>query len=184
LPGDDAPFAIADHAEMYGLMPPLLGGDTEVRATEAGKQWYGELTSGDDERIFANAMKIVESLSGDVARIKSEKAVRNAWQACTALADKYNEPGRFTALIGFEWTAIGGYNLHRNVVFRGNAAVANRTLPYSQFHSKNPEDLWKHLAAVEAETGAELLAIPHDGNLSNGRMFTVPRGATASDRPS
>ena len=118
-------------------------------------------------------MKIVESLSGDVPPIKSEKAVRNAWQAYTALADKYNEPGRFTALIGFEWTAIGGYNLHRNVVFRGNAAVANRTLPYSQFDSKNPEDLWKHLAAVEAETGAELLAIPHNGNLSNGRMFTV-----------
>jgi Protein of unknown function (DUF3604) len=45
-------------------------------------------------------------------------------------------------MIGFEWTAIGGYNLHLNVVFRGNAAVANRTLPYSQFDSKNPEDLW------------------------------------------
>jgi Protein of unknown function (DUF3604) len=128
---------------------------------------------GDDEWIFATAMKIVESLSGEVPRIKSEKAVRNAWQACTALADKYNEPGGFAALIGFEWTAIGGYNLHRNAVFRGNAAVANRTLPYSQFDSKNPEDLWKHVAAVEAETGADLLAIPHNGNLSSGRMFTV-----------
>ena len=66
-------------------------------------------------------MEIVGSLSGDVPPIKSDKAVRNAWQAYTALADKYNEPGRFTAIIGFEWTAIGGDNLHRNVLFRGDA---------------------------------------------------------------
>jgi hypothetical protein len=88
-------------------------------------------------------MEIVGSLSGDAPPIKSEKAVRNAWTAYTALADKYNEPGRFTALIGFEWTAIGGFNLHRNVIFRGDASVANRTIPYSQYDSKNPEDLWK-----------------------------------------
>ena len=99
--------------------------------------------------------------------------MRNAWQAYTALADRYNEPGRFTALIGFEWTAIGGNNLHRNVIFRGDASVANRTVPFSQFDSKNPEDLWKYLAEFEKQTGAEVLAIPHNGNLSNGRMFTV-----------
>lgn len=89
------------------------------------------------------------------------------------LADKYNEPGHFTALIGYEWTAIGGYNLHRNVIFRGDATAANRTMPFSQFDSKNPEMLWKHLAELENTTGAQLLAIPHNGNLSNGRMFTV-----------
>jgi hypothetical protein len=166
-------LVIADHAEMYGLMPQLLSGDPEVLATEAGKKWYGELTSGDPDRLFKTAMEIVESLSGDVPPIKSEKAVRNAWQAYTALADRYNEPGRFTALIGYEWTAIGGFNLHRNVIFRGDASVGNRTVPFSQFDSKNPEDLWRHLAAFEKETGAEVLAIPHNGNLSNGRMFTV-----------
>ncbi len=87
-------------------------------------------------------MEIVASLSGKVPPIKNDKAVRNAWQAYTALADKYNEPGRFTAIIGFEWTTMGGNNLHRNVLFRGNSSVANRTLPYSQFDSQNPEDLW------------------------------------------
>ncbi|MBL8201620.1 MAG: DUF3604 domain-containing protein [Chromatiales bacterium] len=166
-------LVIADHAEMYGLMPQLLSGDPEVLSTEAGKKWFGELTSGDNDRIFKTAMEIVASLSGDVPPINNKKAVRNAWQAYTTLADRYNEPGRFTALIGFEWTAIGGDNLHRNVVFRGDASVANRTLPYSQYDSKNPENLWKHLAAFEKETGAEVLAIPHNGNLSNGRMFTV-----------
>jgi len=166
-------LVISDHAEMYGLMPQLLSGDPEILSTEKGKQWYEKLQSGDNDAMFATAMEIVASLSGDVPPIKSDKAVRNAWQAYTALADKYNEPGRFTALIGFEWTAIGGYNLHRNVIFRGDARVANRTVPFSQFDSKNPEKLWEYLAALEKETGAEVLAIPHNGNLSNGRMFTV-----------
>ncbi len=166
-------LVIADHAEMYGLMPQLLSGDPEVLATEKGKKWYTQLTGGNADTIFATAMEIVGTLSGDVPPIKSDKAVRNAWQAYTALADRYNEPGRFTALIGFEWTAIGGDNLHRNVVFRDGASVANRTAPFSQFDSKNPEALWRHLAAFEKETGGEALAIPHNGNLSNGRMFTL-----------
>jgi len=166
-------LVITDHAEMYGLMPQLLSGDPEVLSTETGKRWYTELKSGEMERAYATAMEIVGSLSGDVPPIQSEKAVRNAWQAYAALADRYNEPGRFSALIGFEWTAIGGNNLHRNVIFRDGASVANLTLPFSQYDSKNPEDLWRHLAAFEKSTGAEVLAIPHNGNLSNGRMFTL-----------
>ncbi|HEY5705132.1 MAG TPA: DUF3604 domain-containing protein [Terrimicrobiaceae bacterium] len=166
-------LVITDHAEMYGLMPQLLSGDSEILSTEKGRKWYDALKSGNNEMVFATAMEIVASLSGDVPPIKSDTAVRNAWQAYTALADKYNEPGHFTALIGYEWTAIGGYNLHRNVIFRGDATAANRTLPFSQFDSKNPEMLWKHLAEFENTTGAQLLAIPHNGNLSNGRMFTV-----------
>jgi hypothetical protein len=166
-------LVIADHAEMYGLMPQLLSGDPEILATRIGRKWYDALKSGDNDKVFATAMEIVASLSTKEAPIKSDKAVRNAWQAYTALADKYNEPGRFSAIIGFEYTTMGGNNLHRNVLFRGNASMANRTVPYSQFDSQNPEDLWRHLAAFEKETGAEVLAIPHNGNLSNGRMFSV-----------
>ena len=166
-------LVIADHAEMYGLMPQLLSGDPEVLATEAGQRWYGQLTGGDVDTIFATAMEIVGSLSGDEPPIKSEASIRNAWRAYTALADRYNDPGTFTAIIGFEWTAIGGYNLHRNVLFRGGSDVANRTLPFSQFDSKNPEDLWTYMEGFEEATGSDVLAIPHNGNLSNGRMFTV-----------
>ncbi len=166
-------LVISDHAEMYGLMPQLLSGDPEILATPIGRKWYDGLKSGDNDKVFATAMEIVASLSTKDAPIKSEKAVRNAWQAYTALADKYNEPGRFSAIIGWEYTTMGGNNLHRNVLFRGNSSVANRTLPYSQFDSQNPEDLWRYLEKFEKETGAEVLAIPHNGNLSNGRMFSV-----------
>jgi len=166
-------LVIADHAEMYGLMPQLLSGDPEILATEKGRRWYDMLMSGNADTAFEAAMEIVDSLSKKVAPIKNDTAVKNAWQSYTALADKYNEPGRFTALIGFEYTTLGGYNLHRNVIFRGDATEANRMVPYSQFDSQNPEDLWRALAAFEAKTGADVLAIPHNGNLSNGRMFTV-----------
>ncbi len=166
-------IVVSDHAEMYGLMPQLLNGDAEILATEKGRRWHDMLKSGDYDTMFAAAMEIVDSLSKDEPPFKSDKLVRNAWRTYTALADKYDEPGRFTALIGYEWTAIGGYNLHRNVIFRGDATVANRTVPFSQFDSKNPEDLWRALADFEKNTGAEVLAIPHNGNLSNGRMFTV-----------
>jgi hypothetical protein len=166
-------LVVSDHAEMYGLMPQLLKGDPEIVSTEPGKRWYKELTSGDRDKIFDTAMEIVASLSKKEPPIKNDKAVKHAWKAYTALADKYNEPGRFTALIGYEWTAIGGNNLHRNVIFRGDASVANQTVPFSQFDSQNPEDLWLALAELEEKTGAEVLAIPHNGNLSNGRMFKV-----------
>ena len=166
-------IVVCDHAEMYGLMPQLLNGDPDILATEKGRRWYEMLKGGDRDRVFAAAMEIVKSLSQDEPPFKSDKLVRDAWKTYTAMADRYNEPGRFTALIGYEWTAIGGFNLHRNVIFRGDASVANRTVPFSQFDSKNPEDLWRALADFEANTGGEVLAIPHNGNLSNGRMFSV-----------
>jgi hypothetical protein len=129
-------------------------------------------------------MEIVGSLSGKEPPLKADPIVKKAWHKYTALADQYNEPGRFTALIGYEYTTMGGNNLHRNVVFRGDASVANQTLPFSQFDSQNPEDLWDALDAFQKKTGAEVLAIPHNGNLSNGRMFSVNQfdGTTPYDR--
>ena len=166
-------LVVSDHAEMYGLMPQLLSGDPEILATELGRRWYEELMSGDKDRIFTTAMEIVHSLAEEDPPFESSKAVRNAWNAYTALADRYNEPGRFSAIIGFEYTTMGGNNLHRNVLFRGDATDADQLVPFSQFDSKNPEDLWKFLDQFQKHTGAEVLAIPHNGNLSNGRMFSV-----------
>jgi hypothetical protein len=101
--------------------------------------------------------------------------MKSVWQQYTAMAEKYNEPGRFTAMIGYEWTsnAGGGDNLHRNVIYRDGKDKADQALPMTTFVSENPEELWKWMDGWEKKTGGKLLAIPHNGNLSNGRMFEL-----------
>jgi hypothetical protein len=94
------------------------------------------------------------------------------WERETAAAEKYNEPGRFTAFIGFEWTSMpDGNNLHRNVIFRGGKAQADKIIPISQYDTTDAEVLWQWMADAEKKTGTRLLAIPHNGNLSLGLMF-------------
>ena len=109
--------------------------------------------------------------------VMDPRFAKSVWLKNTAIAEKYNEPGRFTSLIGYEWTsnAGGGDNLHRNVIYRDGKDKADQVLPYTTFQSDNPEDLWKWMEAWEAKTGGKLLAIPHNGNLSNGRMFALTK---------
>jgi hypothetical protein len=90
------------------------------------------------------------------------------------VTEKYNEPGRFTAFHGYEWTSMpGGDNLHRNVVFRDSADRVLQTPPFSALDSDKPEELWKVLAAYEEKIGGKALAIPHNANISGGRMFAL-----------
>src|SRR6185436_3396503 len=115
------------------------------------------------------------------------RAYKGAWQEEIAAAEQYNEPGRFTAFIGYEWTSnTGGNNLHRNVVFRDNGDRASQVEPftvYPPYGSDNPVELWKWMEAYEQKTGGSVLAIAHNGNLSNGRMFpTVEAFGKALDR--
>ena len=94
------------------------------------------------------------------------------WKRSTAAAEKYNEPGIFTAFIGFEWTsAPNGNNLHRNVIFRGGKDQADQIIPFSAYDSGDPERLWEWMAKYEQSSGEKLLAIAHNGNISNGLMF-------------
>jgi hypothetical protein len=91
------------------------------------------------------------------------------------VAERYNNPGTFTSLIGYEWTSQpGGGNLHRVVIFRDDKSLTDKILPFSAFDSEDAEDLWDFMAAYERETGGRVLAIPHNGNLSSGTMF-LPR---------
>jgi hypothetical protein len=102
----------------------------------------------------------------------SDEAARSIWVDFVTKADKYNEPGHFTAMTGFEWTSTpDGDNLHRVVIFRDGAEKTRQTLPFSTFDSFDPEDLWKYMASYETKTGGQAIAIPHNGNLSNGLMF-------------
>ena len=109
--------------------------------------------------------------------IPGTPAYRSAWRETIKAADEANEPGRFTAFIGYEWTSnAGGNNLHRNVIWRDNGAKASLVEPFTTLPplgSPNPRDLWKWMATTEEKTGAEILALAHNGNLSNGRMFPI-----------
>ena len=107
--------------------------------------------------------------------------MRAAWDYIIKAAEKYNEPGKFTAFIGYEWTSTpGGSNLHRNIIFRDGGQRASRVLPFSAYDSPDPEVLWKWMQAYEDKTGGRLLAIPHNGNLSNGLMWMTE---TMSKKP-
>ena len=100
--------------------------------------------------------------------------MKSVWQQYTATAEKYNEPGRFTAMIGYEWTSVpAGNNLHRNIMFRDGKDMADQVFPFSSWQSEDPEKLWAWMAQYEQKTGGKLLAIAHNANLSNGRMFEL-----------
>ena len=94
-----------------------------------------------------------------------------------AAAEEYNDPGHFTTFIAYEWTSlVKGNNLHRNVIFRDGPERAGKIVPYTTtppIGSRNPRDLWKWLQNYEDTTGGDVLAIPHNGNLSNGMMFAL-----------
>jgi hypothetical protein len=95
-----------------------------------------------------------------------------AWNATAGVADAYNQPGEFSALIGWEWTSTpGGANLHRVVITDGGADSARLYSPYSFLDSPYPEDLWRWLDQTSARVGADFIAIPHNSNLSKGYMF-------------
>jgi hypothetical protein len=163
-------LVVSDHAEYLGMMPQLRAGNPVILATDTGRRWY-DMLQGDDETRQAMVMEVINSLDREV--IDAPEARRSAWQSMITAADEYNQPGRFTALSGYEWTSMPdqGNNLHRVVLFRDGADRTGTILPFSSFDSDNPEDLWRFLERYERDTGGRAMAIPHNSNLSNGLMF-------------
>ncbi len=171
---------ISDHAENLGLADFIRRSDPILLANEQGKIWHDLVKSGKGYEAFIDWLNRGMGPSTDL--INDPKMSTAVWDAVVKNADKYNEPGKFTAFIGFEWTSTGGVggNLHRNLVFRDGKERTKQILPYSQFDSFDPEDLWKYMAGYEEKTGGQVLAIPHNGNLSNGYMFQT---TTLDGRP-
>jgi hypothetical protein len=163
-------MVVADHAENLGLAPMLTSKDPALMATEFGRELRKRVDAGDLAGAFEYWSKA--KAGGKDPLAGQEQFYRSVWAKLTDAAERHNEPGRFTAFIGFEWTsAYQRNNLHRNVIFRGGKKTADTIIPFSSFDSMDPEDLWKWMAAYEQRTGDQLLAIPHNGNLSNGLMF-------------
>ncbi len=164
-------LVITDHSEMMGLAPAIQRSDPALLADPWGKWVHGRFNAGAEGRMEAFADIIERATSGENP-FDSDDLTRSIWDEFVQIADQYNNPGRFTAMIGFEWSSTpGGDNLHRCVVFRGGAEKTGQILPFGMFDSPDPEDLWAYMASYEAKTGGRVLAIPHNGNLSNGRMF-------------
>ena len=167
-------LVVADHAENLGLAPMIAASDPGLLKTEWGKKIHAYAKAGTIEgagAAFNMWLTAMQELN-DPFKGSEETIARPAWERETAAAEKYNEPGRFTAFIGYEWTSgPNGNNLHRNVIFRDGKDKADTIIPLSYYDTGDPEDLWKWMADYEKKTGGKMLAIAHNGNLSNGLMF-------------
>jgi hypothetical protein len=170
-------LVIADHSDNMGLFPDLLAGNPEMLADPTGRDWYDRLQAGDGVSV---ALEIISLFSqGEFPEAlmytPDNPLYKSAWQNVIKKAEEYNDPGRFTAFIGFEWTSlIRGNNMHRVVMYRDDAQKASQVVAYTTYPpmgSPNPRDLWKWLEAYETKTGGDVLAIAHNGNLANGIMF-------------
>ena len=168
-------LVVADHSDGMGAMNEIVAGNPSLLKDPTVKDWSKRVNQG-GETALAATMDIINSFTqGKIPPILlDDKFQQSVWDRYTKTAEAFNEPGRFTAIIGYEWTSTEkGNNLHRNVLYRDGRDLARRMLPYTTTESFNPEDLWKWMESYEQKTGGQVLALAHNGNLSNGIMFPV-----------
>lgn len=164
-------LVLSDHAEYLGAYYGLDVGDPRVVNSETGKRWaefFPDASWGELIGEFTASMSDPET-----HKPLPEQTRRLIWQDVARTADDHNDPGNFTALIGYEWTvAPQGSNLHRVVIFKDGADLVGQMVPFSGQDSLDPEDLWQALADYEEKTGGDVFSIPHNANISNGLMFS------------
>jgi hypothetical protein len=181
-------LVLTEHSDGMGFVQDLAKGAPNILKYEQGKRWYEGISTGGEASAAAaldlittfSQGKIEPAMIGDYS--PGSKIYASVWQSIIDAAEKYNEPGHFTAFIGYEWTSLdAGRNLHRNVVFRDNGDKASRVEPMitqAPIGSTDPLDLYKWLENYEAKTGGSVFALAHNGNLSNGIMFPVEKQYT------
>ncbi|MHC4323921.1 MAG: DUF3604 domain-containing protein, partial [Planctomycetota bacterium] len=168
-------IVITDHSDMMGIAFDIQSGASNVMAVPKGKEWHEGFKKGGEAAgkaafdlitHFAQ-MKVPEKLLNDYS--PGSPIYDGVWEDITETADRFNEPGRFTALIGFEWTSVPkGFNLHRNVILRDDGSRARQVIPLTTLPpvgSQDPLDLYQWLADYETKTGGQALSIAHNGNL-------------------
>jgi len=180
-------LVIADHSDGLGATRRLfdaprlgvvaMGDDTLLR-------WYDMMHESPEQSTRAVA-EIITAAANDALPAafsdpeQAREGTEEIWNTQLGILDRYNKPGEFTAFAGFEWTAMpDGNNLHRVVMFRDGSDRTSQTLPFPGLGTA-AEGLWDYMAAYEETTGGQVLAIPHNSNLSNGLMFemTMPDGS-------
>jgi hypothetical protein len=176
-------LVIADHSDAMGLVTDLANANPKVTKYEQGKRWSDGMRAGGQTAVDTALDLITNFSQGNIDPelladySPGSKGYESTWQKVVKTAETYNDPGDFTALIGFEWTSlVKGNNLHRNVIFRDGAEKASQVVPMTTqapIGSTDPLDLYKWLGNYEAKTGGSVLALAHNGNLSNGLMFPV-----------
>ncbi len=163
-------LVISDHAENLGLAPLIAESDPELLRTEFGRQVHDLVKSGQGTEAYNVWIGRMNALDDPLKG--NDALTRTMWERLTEAAEDYNDPGTFTAMIGYEWTSMpDGNNLHRNILFRDGKEKADQVIPFSQYDSVDPEDLWSWMQAYEDKTGGQVLAIPHGSNLALGLMF-------------
>ena len=176
-------LVVTDHSDNMGFATDLLAGKSALIADPKGREWYDLIQQGQGGKAALDMIGLFSQGKFPKALLYAPgtRPYRDAWQVTIDAAEQFNEPGRFTALIGYEWTSlVKGANMHRNVIFRDNGDRATQVVPFTLMPpgSANPVDLWKWMAVYEEKTGGSVLAIPHNGNLSNGIMFPVEKAYT------
>lgn len=164
-------LVVAEHAEYMGVVSKLFENDPELIKTPAGKAMRELIDNGKQRALFQQFSKSLNT-AVPISGLNSKQLRLSVWQKVIDAAERHNEPGKFTSLIGWEWSSLaGGSNLHRVIFMKENAEIAQKYLPFSSFDSNRPEDLWQWLEQTERDTGANFVAIPHNGNVSKGKMF-------------
>ena len=168
-------LAVTDHSDGMGAMNEIVGGNPRLLSDPTVRDWHNRIIQGGGTALGAT-MDVINSFAlGKIPEVlKDRDFSQTVWDRYLKIAEQYNQPGHFTTVIGYEWTSTeAGNNLHRNVLYRNGADLARQMLPYTTSESFNPEDLWDWMQRYEDKTGGRLLALAHNGNLSNGIMFPV-----------
>ncbi len=172
-------LVVSDHSEGIGGGREIFNANPVFMADPTLKRWH-DLMQGGREDNEAVARELISAFAqgklpapltnlGNIVKLTT-----SVWQEQIATVERYNQPGKFTALIGYEYTSLPkGNNLHRIVIFRDGADKVSRITPFSSISSQNPEKLWAFLSNYEQTTGGKVLAIPHNGDVSNGLMFAL-----------
>lgn len=174
-------FMITDHSDAMGAIIDILEGTPNIMADPQGQRFHEEFNAGGKTAYTAARRLVALFAQGELPEALNyqpgNRAFQSVWERIVTAAEDAYVPGSFTTFSAYEWTSlVTGDNLHRNVIFRDGADKVLQALPFTATPpqgSRDPKDLWQWMEDYEQQTGGDVTAIAHNGNISNGRMFPL-----------